>query len=77
MYVGNLPGSWNEEEIKDYFSVYGTILDVKLMKKNQNLMGSALVKFKSLSQAEDAINSLKETIIPGANQYVNIKWLDT
>ena len=47
------------------------------MRKNQNFMGSALVKFKSLSQAEDAINSLKGTTIPGADRNVNIKWLDT
>lgn len=47
------------------------------MRKNQHLMGSALVKFKSLSSAEDAIHSLKGTVIPGADRAVNIKWLDT
>ena len=40
-------------------------------------MGSALVKFKALSDAEDAINSLKGQVIAGAERAVNIKWLDT
>jgi hypothetical protein len=47
------------------------------MKKNQSFIGSALVKFRSLSSAEDAINNLKRTILPGADRAVNIKWLDT
>jgi len=40
-------------------------------------MGSALVKFKSLSEAEDAIEKLNKKVIPGAIKPVNIKWLDT
>lgn len=47
------------------------------MKKNQSFMGSALVKFRSLSDASDAISALKGFTIPGAERAVNIKWLDT
>ena len=35
------------------------------------------MKFASLSNAEDAIEKLKNTIIPGATRPVNIKWFDT
>jgi RNA recognition motif-containing protein len=47
------------------------------MKRNLSFMGSALVKFKSLSEAENAIENLNKKIIPGASKPVNIKWLDT
>lgn len=66
VYVGNLPVSWTEDDIRKFFEEYGQILDVTLMKKNQKFMGSALVKFRSLNSAEDAINNLKGQIIPGA-----------
>ncbi len=64
--MGNLPVSWSEDDIRKFFEEYGQILDVKLMKKNQRFMGSALVKFKSLTSAEQAIFNLKGQIIPGA-----------
>lgn len=47
------------------------------MKKNQKFMGSALVKFRSLTSAENAINNLKGQVLSGAERPVNIKWLDT
>ena len=77
VYVGNLPITWSEDEIRKFFQNWGQILDVKLMKKNQRFMGSALVKFKSLTDAEQAIMSLKGQVIEGAERPVNIKWLDT
>ena len=55
VYVGNLPLSWNEEDITNYLGKFGVILDVKLIRKNDKFTGASLVKFKSLSDAEDAI----------------------
>ena len=48
-----------------------------MIRKGGAFTGSSLVKFASLSKAEDAIEKLKNTVIPGANRPVNIKWLDT
>lgn len=39
--------------------------------------GSALVKFRSLSDAEDAIEKLKHSTVAGSSRQINIKWLDT
>lgn len=50
---------------------------MKLIKKNSAFTGSSLVKFASLGNAEEAVEKLKDTVIPGATRPVNIKWLDT
>ncbi len=50
---------------------------MKLIRKNYGFTGSSLVKFASLTNAEEAVEKLKNTIIPGAIRPVNIKWLDT
>jgi RNA recognition motif-containing protein len=39
--------------------------------------GSALVKFCSLTDAENAIEKLKDVTLTGSDRKVNIKWLDT
>lgn len=77
VYVGNLPTSWKEDDIWKFFEEFGKILDVKLIRKNYGFTGSSLVKFASLTNAEEAVEKLKSTIIPGATRPVNIKWLDT
>jgi RNA recognition motif-containing protein len=51
IYVGNLPTSWNDDDIIQYFSQYGKIIDAKLIKKMGSFNGSALVKFCSLTDA--------------------------
>ena len=77
VYVGNLPTSWRENDIRNFFEEYGKINSVELIKRNKGFSGSALVSFGSLSKAEEAIERLKNTVIPGAARPVNIKWLDT
>jgi RNA recognition motif-containing protein len=49
--VGNLPPSWNDNDIIQYFSQYGKIIDAKLIRKMNSFNGSALVKFFSLTDA--------------------------
>jgi RNA recognition motif-containing protein len=77
IYVGNLPTSWNDDDIIQYFSQYGKIIDAKLIKKMGAFNGSALVKFYSLTDAENAIEKLKDVTLTGSDRKVNIKWLDT
>lgn len=76
LYIGNMPKTWTKEDIKNYFSNYGIILDVTLINKNKQFSGAALVKFSSLTDAEDAIERLRNTTIPGASAPVNMKWSD-
>jgi RNA recognition motif-containing protein len=55
VYVGNLPTSWKEDDIWKFFEEFGKILDVKLIRKNYGFTGSSLVKFGSLTNAEEAV----------------------
>ena len=76
LYIGNLPKTWNEENIKSYFSSYGTIGKVQIIKKYKKFSGAALVEFSSLTDAEEAIEKLKLTVIPGASAPINMRWSD-
>ena len=77
VYVGNLPINWKGHDIRTFFEEFGKIDEVELIRRNKGFSGSAMVAFESLSRAEDAIERLKSTVIPGAVRPVNIKWLDT
>jgi RNA recognition motif-containing protein len=55
----------NKEDISNYFNHYGTITDVVTINKNREFSGAALVTFTSLSDADEAIERLRNTTIPG------------
>ena len=74
LYIGNLPKTWNEDNIKSYFNTYGTILKVQVIKKHRKFSGAAMVQFSSLTDAELAIDRLRNTTIPGATASINMRW---
>lgn len=49
-----------------YFSQYGSIIESRVIRKMGKSTGSALVKFYSLSDAEEAIEKLKNITIMGS-----------
>lgn len=55
IYAGNLPLSWDEEDIKKFFGLYGNIIESRQIKRIGAFTGSALVKFQFLSNAQEAI----------------------
>jgi RNA recognition motif-containing protein len=63
IYVGNLPLEINEDEVRELFTTFGTILSVKLM--NDTYIGSGhprvygYVEMASISEGEAAIIGLK------------------
>lgn len=67
----------SKEDIANYFNHYGTISEVVNINKNREFSGAALVTFTSLTEADEAIERLRNTTIPGANAPVNMKWSDT
>lgn len=52
LYIGNLPKTWNEDNIKSYFTVYGPIGKVHIIKKYKKFTGAAYVQFMSMADAE-------------------------
>ena len=71
LYVSNVPYSVDESGIDDYFSKYGKVVNVKLLKdKMGRSKGIAFVKFENSSQATKALGA-NETELEGRKIRVN------
>ncbi len=72
IYVGNLPFSTTEEEIRNLFSVYGTVDNVSLItdRETGRLRGFGFVEMSS--GADEAIAALNQTELGGRRLVVNL-----
>ncbi|MDK2891381.1 MAG: hypothetical protein PWR21_2013 [Methanoculleus sp.] len=61
LYVGNLTYSVNEEQLKDLFSQYGTVNDVRVIERK----GFGFVEMSSPEEAEAAKEALNNTVFEG------------
>ncbi len=71
IYVGNLPFSATDEDIRDWFSAYGTVKSVKLItdRETGQLRGFGFVEMAS--GGSEAIAALHEKELSGRNLTVN------
>ncbi len=71
VYVGNLPFSATEDEIRDLFSAYGTVESVNLItdRETGRLRGFGFVEMAS--GGSEAIAALHEKELSGRNLTVN------
>ncbi|KAL4497275.1 hypothetical protein ABPG72_011210 [Tetrahymena utriculariae] len=77
LFVGQLPKTWEKEQVKDFFSKFGRIYEVQIIRDNKGQhKGCAFVKFASMTDAEKAIEAVKNTTFPGMKNNVEIKWAD-
>lgn len=67
LYVGHLPYGFMEDGLRDYFSQYGDVLRVKLMrsKKTARSKGYAFIEFKYADVARIAAQSMNGYIMYG------------
>ncbi len=72
VYVGNLPFSTTEEEIRDMFSAYGTVDNVSLItdRETGRLRGFGFVEMSS--GADEAIAALNQNEVGGRRLVVNL-----
>lgn len=72
IYVGNLPFSASEDEVRDAFAQYGEVLSVKLItdRETGRPRGFGFVEMND-SDAEAAIEALDNTDFGGRNIKVN------
>ena len=72
IYVGNLPFSTNEEEVRNLFSAYGTVDAVSLItdRETGRLRGFGFVEMSS--GADEAIAALNQTELGGRRLVVNL-----
>lgn len=73
IYVGNLPYSISEDELKNAFAKFGTVTSVKIImdKATGRSKGFAFVEMANSSEGNQAIKSLNETDLNGRNIKVN------
>jgi len=73
IYVGNLPYSITEEDLKDAFAEFGEVSSVSIIKDkfSGQSKGFAFVEMPNDSDADKAINALNEREMQGRNLRVN------
>jgi len=73
LYVGNLPFSMNEEELRGVFERYGSVGSVAVItdRETGRPRGFAFVEMDEASAADEAIRGLDGTDLGGRNVRVN------
>ena len=73
LFVGSLPWSVNDEELKENFEKHGTVVSAKvIMDRDTNRSrGFGFVEMESSSDAKNAISALNDSELNGRNIVVN------
>ena len=73
IYVGNLPYSVTEEELRDAFGEFGEVTSVNIImdKFSGQSKGFGFVEMANNSEADEAIKALNESPMKGRNLRVN------
>lgn len=74
LYIGNLPYSATEDQLREMFSQFGEIVDLKLItdKMSGRSRGIAFVEFSKEEDANKAIESTNSTELDGRSIVVNV-----
>ena len=74
LFVGSLPFTTKEEELKDFFSQVGTVESVAIIidKMTGRSKGFGFVEMSSEEEAQKAVDTLNGTDLGGRNIVVNI-----
>ncbi len=73
LFVGSLPWSVNDEELKETFEKHGTVVSAKVImdRDTSRSRGFGFVEMESSSDANDAIKALNDSELNGRNIVVN------
>ena len=73
IYVGNLPFSATEDEVRDMFTAYGSVNSVHLVtdRETGRPRGFGFVEMESGDEADEAIGKLNQTQMGGRTLNVN------
>jgi len=74
LYVGNLPYSMGENDLKDMFAEYGEVEECKLITdfRTGRSKGFAFVKFAEEAMASAAMEALNEQEVDGRKLFVKV-----
>jgi hypothetical protein len=72
-----MPKFWSESQILSLFQAFGEILEITPIQENPSKKGQCVfIRFASMSQADQAIKSLHQAILPGGARPLSLKWAD-
>jgi RNA recognition motif-containing protein len=73
LFVGSLPWSVDDEELKQAFEKQGTVVSAKVVKDRDTgrSRGFGFVEMENSADAKNAINALNESELNGRNIVVN------
>lgn len=74
LFVGNLPYRISEDEIRQVFSEYGTVVDVRLIsdRATGRSKGFGFVEMSSADEANKAVEGMHGKELQGRNLVVNV-----
>lgn len=74
LFVGSLPFSATEDQLRDLFSPFGQIVELKLIidRFTGQSKGIAFIEFSSEEEAQNAMKALHESQMDGRSIVVNI-----
>ncbi|GIL55010.1 hypothetical protein Vafri_10676 [Volvox africanus] len=77
LYVRNIPVSWNEEDIRQFFEKYGPLVSVRVLPPIPTSVGQvAMVRFQQLEHAQAARDGVNATTPSGEHLPLNVKFAD-
>ena len=73
IYVGNLPYSISEDELRELFAAHGEVSSASIIvdRESGRSKGFGFVEMPDKTQGENAINALNESNVQGRNVRVN------
>ncbi len=74
IYIGNISYTMTAEEIKEIFTTFGNVLNVRIIidKLTGRSKGYAFVEMENEEEGQNAIKALNETEVKGRNVKVNM-----
>ncbi|KAM4722573.1 CUGBP Elav-like family member 1 isoform 3-T3 [Rhinophrynus dorsalis] len=82
MFVGQIPRSWSEKELRELFEQYGAVYEINILRdRNQNppqSKGCCFITFytrKSALEAQNALHNMK--VLPGMHHPIQMKPADS
>ena len=74
LYVGNVPAGVTEDQLKDIFGDFGSILTSKLLKDQSGKnKGIAFIRFSKKAEADAALENLAGYKLPGSSRGLDVK----
>ena len=73
IYIGNLPYTISEDELRDLFATHGEVTSANIIidRDSGRSKGFGFVEMTDKAAAESAINAINETDVQGRNVRVN------